>query len=103
MRQRERRVEGLVLFLPVAARLSARTGVSLNGFEGGQLPIYRRLPKRGFVNPFRKVYAPLNLGGLDKAIADGRLPADQPIDEAMLQAAGVVRSSRSRYSAGARD
>jgi large subunit ribosomal protein L15 len=71
----------------------ARTGVSLNGFEGGQLPIYRRLPKRGFVNPFRKVYAPLNLGGLDRAIADGRLPADQPIDEAMLQAAGVVRSS----------
>jgi len=71
----------------------ARTGVSLNGFEGGQLPIYRRLPKRGFVNIFRKVYAPLNLGGLDAAIADGRLPADQPIDEAMLQAAGVVRSS----------
>ena len=71
----------------------ARTGVRLNGFEGGQLPIYRRLPKRGFVNPFRKQYAPLNLGSLDKAIAEGRLPADQPIDEAMLQAAGIVRSS----------
>jgi len=71
----------------------ARTGVRLNGFEGGQLPIYRRLPKRGFVNPFRKVYAPLNLGALDKAIAEGRLPADQAIDEGMLQAAGVVRSS----------
>ncbi len=71
----------------------ARTGVRLNGFEGGQLPIYRRLPKRGFVNPFRKVYAPLNLGSLDKAIADGRLPAEGMIDEAMLQAAGVVRSS----------
>ena len=71
----------------------ARTGVRLNGFEGGQLPIYRRLPKRGFVNPFRKVYAPLNLGSLEAAIADGRLPADGAIDEAMLQAAGVVRSS----------
>lgn len=71
----------------------ARTGVRLNGFEGGQLPIYRRLPKRGFVNIFRKVYAPLNLGSLDKAIAEGRLPAEGMIDEAMLQAAGVVRSS----------
>src|ERR1700742_4742998 len=44
----------------------AREGVALNGFEGGQLPIYRRLPKRGFKNPFRKVYAPLNLGTLEK-------------------------------------
>ncbi len=71
----------------------ARTGVTLNGFEGGQLPIYRRFPKRGFVNPFRKLYAPLNLGALDKAIADGRLPSEGAIDEAMLQAAGVVRSA----------
>lgn len=71
----------------------ARTGVSLNGFEGGQLPLYRRLPKRGFVNIFRKEYAPLNLGTLEKAIADGRLPADQPLDEAMLRAAGIVRST----------
>jgi len=71
----------------------AREGVSLNGFEGGQLPIYRRFPKRGFVNPFRKVYAPLNLGTLDKAIAEGKLPAGQPIDEAALKAAGVVRAS----------
>src|SRR5215218_6678549 len=73
----------------------ARTGVSLNGFEGGQLPIYRRLPKRGFVNPFRNEYAPLNLGALDKAIESGRLPADQPLDEAMLRAAGVVRTKSS--------
>lgn len=71
----------------------ARTGVSLNGFEGGQLPIYRRLPKRGFVNPFRKEYAVLNLGALDAAIEDGRLPAGQPLDEAALRAAGVVRAS----------
>jgi large subunit ribosomal protein L15 len=71
----------------------ARTGVRLNGFEGGQLPIYRRLPKRGFVNPSRKVYAPLNIGALDQAIEAGRLPADQPIDEAMLRGAGVVRKA----------
>jgi large subunit ribosomal protein L15 len=71
----------------------ARTGVSLNGFEGGQLPIYRRLPKRGFVNPFRKEYAVLNVGALDKAIEEGRLPAGQPIDEDALKAAGLVKTS----------
>lgn len=71
----------------------ARTGVSLNGFEGGQLPIYRRVPKRGFVNPFRVSYAVLNLGALDAAIEAGRLPAGQPVDEAALKAAGLVRSS----------
>ena len=71
----------------------ARTGVSLNGFEGGQLPIYRRMPKRGFVNIFRVHYAILNLGTLDAAIEDGRLPAGQPIDEAALKAAGLVRSA----------
>lgn len=53
----------------------AREGVSLNGFEGGQLPLYRRMPKRGFKNIFRKVYAPVNLGTLEKAIADGKLEA----------------------------
>ena len=71
----------------------ARTGVSLNGFEGGQLPIYRRMPKRGFKNIFRVNYAVLNLGTLDAAIETGRLPAGQPIDEAALKAAGLVRSA----------
>jgi len=71
----------------------ARTGVSLNGFEGGQLPIYRRVPKRGFVNIFRKDYAVLNIGALDAAIEEGRLPADAAIDEAALKAAGLVRTS----------
>ncbi len=70
----------------------AREGVALNGFEGGQLPIYRRLPKRGFVNIFRKEYAPLNLGRLEQAITEGKLPGDQPIDEAALRAAGIVRT-----------
>jgi large subunit ribosomal protein L15 len=71
----------------------AREGVALNGFEGGQLPIYRRLPKRGFVNIFRKIYAPLNLGALQKAISEGRIDATQPITEALLAAAGLVRTS----------
>ena len=69
----------------------ARTGVSLNGFEGGQLPLYRRLPKRGFRNPFRKEYAVVNLGAIEKALAEGRLAADTTLDEATLERAGLVR------------
>ena len=69
----------------------ARTGVSLNGFEGGQLPLYRRMPKRGFKNPFRKEYAVVNLGAIEKAMADGKLAADISLDEAALEAAGLVR------------
>src|ERR1700677_5175742 len=65
----------------------AREGVALNGFEGGQLPLYRRLPKRGFWNPFRKEYAPVNLGALAKAIEAGKVDATQPITEATLRAA----------------
>jgi large subunit ribosomal protein L15 len=72
----------------------ARAGVALNGFEGGQMPIYRRLPKRGFFNPFRKVYAPVNLGTLEAAIAAGRIDAAQPITEESLRAAGLVRGRR---------
>jgi large subunit ribosomal protein L15 len=72
----------------------ARSGVAINGFEGGQMPIYRRLPKRGFKNPFRKEYAPLNLGTLQKAIEAGRISADQPIDEDALRAAGLVRTGK---------
>jgi large subunit ribosomal protein L15 len=68
----------------------AREGVALNGFEGGQLPIYRRLPKRGFHNHFRKVYAPVNIGSLDAAIEAGKLDASQPITEAILIAAGLA-------------
>ena len=63
----------------------AREGVALNGFEGGQLPIYRRMPKRGFKNIFRVEYAPVNLGALAKAIEAGKLDAAQPIDEAALR------------------
>lgn len=70
----------------------AREGVALNGFEGGQLPIYRRLPKRGFHNPFRKVYAPVNLGRLNAAIDAGKVDASQPITEATLIAAGLAHA-----------
>ena len=72
----------------------AREGVALNGFEGGQLPIYRRLPKRGFHNMFRKEYAPVNLGAIEKALESGRLPADQPITAELLEAAGLARLNK---------
>jgi large subunit ribosomal protein L15 len=72
----------------------ARSGVAINGFEGGQLPIYRRLPKRGFYNPFRKEYAPVNIGVLDAAIAAGRLDGAQPITEDTLRDAGLLRGNR---------
>jgi len=71
----------------------AREGVALNGFEGGQLPIYRRLPKRGFKNIFRVAYAPLNIGRLDAAIEAGKVDASQPITEDSLVKAGVVRTA----------
>ncbi|MGC8531260.1 MAG: 50S ribosomal protein L15 [Acidiphilium sp.] len=67
----------------------AREGVSLNGFEGGQLPIYRRLPKRGFNNRNRKEFAAVNLGKLEAAIEAGKIDAGQPITEAVLRAAGL--------------
>ncbi len=68
----------------------AREGVALNGFEGGQLPIYRRLPKRGFHNIFRMEYAAVNLGALDRAIEAGKLDAAAPITEDLIRAAGLV-------------
>jgi large subunit ribosomal protein L15 len=72
----------------------SRTGVSLRGFEGGQMPLHRRLPKRGFNNIFAKDYAELNLGRLQEAISSGRVDAKQPITSASLAAAGIVAKSR---------
>jgi large subunit ribosomal protein L15 len=72
----------------------AREGVALNGFEGGQLPIYRRLPKRGFFNHFRKEYAPVNLGALDAAIEAGKIDGSQPITESMLITAGLASGDK---------
>lgn len=68
----------------------SRTGVSLHGFEGGQMPIYRRLPKRGFNNIFAKEFSVVNLGRLQAAIDAGKIDAKAPITIVELQAAGLV-------------
>ena len=68
----------------------SRSGVSIKGFEGGQMPIYRRMPKRGFTNLFRKEFAVVNLGKLQLAIDDKRIDAKKTIDTAALMAAGLV-------------
>ncbi|MGB1027650.1 MAG: 50S ribosomal protein L15, partial [Rhodospirillaceae bacterium] len=70
---------------------TSRTGVAINGFEGGQMPLYRRLPKRGFNKPFRKEFAEVNLGRLQAAIDAGKVNAGAPITEQVLCDAGVVR------------
>ncbi len=70
---------------------TARTGVALHGFEGGQTPLYRRLPKRGFNKPNRKAYAEINLSTLQAAVDSGLIDAKKPVDEASLVAAKVVR------------
>ena len=72
----------------------ARSGVSINGFEGGQMPIHRRLPKRGFTNVFRKNYVEVNLGRLQGAIDSGKLDASQPVDALALVGAGVISKMR---------
>jgi len=69
----------------------SRSGVSIKGFEGGQMPLYRRLPKRGFTNIFRKKYVELNIGRLQDAIDSGKLAADKIIDGEALVSAGVIR------------
>ena len=72
----------------------ARSGVSINGFEGGQMPIHRRLPKRGFNNIFRKKYAVVNLGRLQDALDAGKLDAKKPVDAAALVGAGLISKAR---------
>ncbi|ARJ67478.1 50S ribosomal protein L15 [Magnetospirillum sp. ME-1] len=69
---------------------TSRTGVAINGFEGGQMPIYRRLPKRGFNNPNAKHFAVINLGRLQKAIDEKRIDAKKPINAEALSAAGLI-------------
>ncbi len=71
---------------------TARSGVALNGFEGGQTPLHRRLPKRGFDNSmFRMDFKVVNLGRLQQALDDGKLKAEDPLDAAALVASGVLR------------
>jgi large subunit ribosomal protein L15 len=69
---------------------TARSGVALAGFEGGQMPLHRRLPKRGFVKPFRKAYELVNIGRLQKAIDAGRIDVAQTIDADVLRKAGLI-------------
>ena len=69
----------------------ARSGVAIAGFEGGQMPLHMRLPKRGFNNIFRKSYAEVNLWRIAQAIEAGKLDAKKTIDAAALVAAGVIR------------
>ena len=72
----------------------ARTGVSIKGFEGGQMPLSRRLPKRGFKNIFAKDYSTVSLGRLQTAVDTGRLDAKKPITSAILIETGVASKAR---------
>ena len=69
----------------------ARSGVAINGFEGGQMPIYRRLPKRGFNNIFSSDFAIVSLERIQTAIDAGKLDGKATVDAAALKAAGVIR------------
>ena len=69
----------------------SRSGVSIGGYEGGQMPLYQRLPKRGFTKPNRKSYAVVNLGLVQKFIDEKKLDAKAAITEDVLIASGVVR------------
>jgi large subunit ribosomal protein L15 len=71
----------------------ARSGVAINGFEGGQMPIYMRLPKRGFTTPGAKTYAWINLGRITKAVEAGVIDASN-VTEDSLVASGLIRNRR---------
>ena len=72
----------------------SRSGVAVKGFEGGQMPLHMRIPKRGFNNIFAKDYAEVNLGMIQKFIDAGKLDASGVIDHAALQAAGLARGGK---------
>ncbi|MEO7820133.1 MAG: 50S ribosomal protein L15 [Sphingomicrobium sp.] len=72
----------------------SRSGVSIKGFEGGQMPLHMRLPKRGFNNIFAKDYAEVNLGAIQKMIDAGKLDIKGTLDHAALKAAGLARGGK---------
>ncbi|MGD9811259.1 MAG: 50S ribosomal protein L15 [Sphingobium sp.] len=72
----------------------ARSGVAINGFEGGQMPLHMRLPKRGFNNVFAKDYAIVNLGAIQKAVDAKKLDVKGTIDHAALKTAGLARGGK---------
>jgi len=71
----------------------SRTGVAIKGFEGGQMPLYRRIPKRGFYPPHQKTWQVINLGTLQKAIDEKKIDASKTIDAAAMLAAGLFKSA----------
>ena len=72
----------------------SRSGVAIKGFEGGQMPLHMRLPKRGFNNPFGKDYAIVNVGAVQKAIDEKKLDGKKTVDQAALKAIGLVRGGK---------
>ncbi|NTZ42921.1 50S ribosomal protein L15 [Altererythrobacter sp. SALINAS58] len=72
----------------------SRSGVAVKGFEGGQMPLHMRLPKRGFNNPFGKDFAEVNVGMVQKFIDAGKLDAKSPLDHDALKAAGLARGGK---------
>ena len=72
----------------------SRSGVAIKGFEGGQMPLHMRLPKRGFNNPFGKDYAIINVGAVQKAIDEKKLDGKKTVDQAALKAIGLVRGGK---------
>lgn len=72
----------------------SRSGVAIKGFEGGQMPLHMRIPKRGFNNPFGKEFAVVNLGMVQKYIDEKKLDAKKTIDHAALKAAGLARGGK---------
>ena len=72
----------------------ARSGIAIKGFEGGQMPLHRRLPKRGFKNIFSKKFNELNLGRIQAAVDSGRLDGKKPITVEALREAGLIRRSK---------
>ena len=72
----------------------SRSGVSINGFEGGQMPLYRRLPKRGFKNPFSSDFNTVSLARIQAAVDAKKLDAAQPVTTESLIAAGIIRRAK---------
>jgi large subunit ribosomal protein L15 len=72
----------------------SRSGVSIAGFEGGQMPLHMRLPKRGFNNIFARDYAEVNVGAVQKAIDAGKLDSSKTVDHDALKAAGLARGGK---------
>ncbi|RDD61651.1 50S ribosomal protein L15 [Ferruginivarius sediminum] len=72
----------------------ARSGVALHAFEGGQMPLHRRMPKRGFTNKWAKNFVEVNLDQLQKAVDSGRIDPANPVDAKVISAAGILKRTR---------